>query len=110
MLRKIMPWCAPVLALFSSTVPAAAVERGIMITPGTIYVSPSADSAKLSDIGRGREVAVTERTPNWLNVVGTVEVSPDPENESDRNVTVLWGTNTFVQLIDGARISRIRVS
>ena len=82
-----MPWCAPVLALFSSTVPAAAVERGIMITPGTIYVSPSADSAKLSDIGRGREVAVTERTPNWLNVVGTVEVSPDPENESDRNVT-----------------------
>ncbi len=82
-----MPWCAPVLALFSIAVPGAAVKRGIMITPGTIYVSPSADSAKLSDIGRGREVAVTERTPNWLNVVGTVEVSPDPENESDRNVT-----------------------
>jgi outer membrane protein assembly factor BamD (BamD/ComL family) len=32
-------------------------------------------------------VAITERSPNWLNVVGTVEVSPDPENESDRNVT-----------------------
>ena len=87
MLRKLMPRCVPVLALFSITVAAAAVERGIMITPGTIYVSPSADSAKLSDIGRGREVAITERTPNWLNVVGTVEVSPDPETESDRNVT-----------------------
>lgn len=87
MLRKLKPWCVPVLALFSLTVAAAAVERGIMITPSTIYVSPSADSAKLSDIGRGREVAITERTPNWLNVVGTVEVSPDPENESDRNVT-----------------------
>ena len=28
-----------------------------------------------------------ERSPGWLNVVGTVEVSPDPDNESDRNVT-----------------------
>ena len=67
--------------------PVFAVERGVVLTPGVIYVSPSAQSAKLSDIGRGREVAITERTPGWLNVVGTVEVSPDPENESDRNVT-----------------------
>ncbi len=58
-----------------------------MLAPGVIYVSPSTESAKLSDIGRGREVVVTERTPGWANVVGTVEVSPDPDNESDRNVT-----------------------
>ena len=67
--------------------PVFAAEHGVVLTPGVIYVSPSAQSARLSDIGRGREVAVMERTPGWLNVVGTVEVSPDPDNESDRNVT-----------------------
>ena len=58
-----------------------------MVREGFIYVTPSTDSTKLSDIGRGREVAVLERTPGWVNVVGTVGVSPDPDNESDRNVT-----------------------
>lgn len=73
--------------LLLSSVPALAIERGIMIREGVIYVNPSTDSAKLSDIGRGREVAVLEHTPGWVNVVGTVAVSPDPDNESDRNVT-----------------------
>lgn len=67
--------------------PAAAMERGIMIREGIIYVAPSPGSAKLSNIGRGREVAVLERANGWVNVVGTVAVSPDPENEADRNVT-----------------------
>lgn len=67
--------------------PSLAMERGIMVREGVIYVTPSTDSQKLSNIGRGREVAVLERTPGWVNVVGTVAVSPDPDNESDRNVT-----------------------
>ncbi len=66
---------------------ATTIERGVMIREGVIYVHPSTDSTKLSDIGRGREVAVLERTPGWVQVLGTVEVSPDPENEADRNVT-----------------------
>ena len=68
-------------------VPAGAIERGIMLREGVIYVGPSTDSAKLSNIGRGREVAVMDRSHGWANVVGTVEVSPDPDNEADRNVT-----------------------
>jgi len=77
-----------ILALVAlACLPALATERGIMIREGVIYVNPSTDSAKLSNIGRGREVAVLERTPGWMNVVGTVQVSPDPDNESDRNVT-----------------------
>ncbi len=88
MLYKLIRKCVPWLALMAlGCLPALAIERGVMLTSGTIYVSPSTDSAKLSEIGRGREVAVLERTPAWVNVVGTVEVSPDPENESDRNVT-----------------------
>jgi len=81
-------FCGLVLTLVAlACLPSLATERGIMIREGVIYVNPSIDSAKLSNIGRGREVAVLERTPGWVNVVGTVSVSPDPDNESDRNVT-----------------------
>lgn len=76
-----------VLFFFSALLPALAIERGVMLRDGVIYVSPSTESAKISNISRGREVAVMERTPGWVNVVGTVQVSPDPENEADRNVT-----------------------
>jgi TolA-binding protein len=70
-----------------ASLPAFSIERGIMIREGVIYVNPATDSAKLSDISRGREVAILEHTPGWVNVVGTVAISPDPDNESDRNVT-----------------------
>jgi hypothetical protein len=63
----------------------AATERGVMIRTGEIYISPDKTSAKLSDIGRGREVAVIERTPGWVHVVATVDVNPD--EESERNIT-----------------------
>jgi hypothetical protein len=75
---------AVVLASFPAF---AAIERGITLREGVIYVSPDSSSAKLSNIGRGREVAVMEHANGWANVMGTVEASPDPENEADRNVT-----------------------
>jgi len=61
-----------------------------MLREGVIYVSPSADSVKLSNIGRGREVAVLEHAKGWVNVMGTVGAGytpEDPENQTDRNVT-----------------------
>ena len=67
--------------------PAFATERGIMLREGIIYISPDTSSAKLSNIGRGREVAIIERTPGWVHGVGTVQPSLDPDNEADRNVT-----------------------
>ncbi len=63
----------------------AAVERGVIIREAIIYVAPDASSAKLSNVGRGREVAVVERAPGWANVVATVE--SDPERETEHNVT-----------------------
>jgi outer membrane protein assembly factor BamD (BamD/ComL family) len=77
-------------AIIVACLSAFAIERGVMLREGVIYVSPSTDSAKLSNIGRGREVAVMERSPGWVNVVGTVGVGyvpEDPENPADRNVT-----------------------
>jgi len=68
----------------------ATIERGVMLREGVIYVSPSTDSTKLSNIGRGRDVAVMDRSKGWANVMGTVDVGyapEDPETQVDRNVT-----------------------
>jgi len=63
----------------------AAIERGVIIREAVIYVAPDASSAKLSNVGRGREVAVIERSSGWANVVATVET--DPDQETEHNVT-----------------------
>lgn len=73
------------LVLAMSMAAMAAVERGIIIREAIIYVAPDASSAKLSNVGRGREVAVIEHSPGWANVVATVET--DPDQETERNVT-----------------------
>lgn len=75
-----------VLLLLASTVAFAAVgPRGLTIREGVIYISPDTNSAKLSNISRGREVVVLERSPGWVHLVATVESNPDLESE--RNVT-----------------------
>lgn len=72
--------------MLASTLAFAAVgPRGTTIREGVIYISPDTSSAKLSDISRGRDVVVLERTPGWVQVVGTVE--SNPELESERNIT-----------------------
>jgi outer membrane protein assembly factor BamD (BamD/ComL family) len=68
----------------------AATERGIMVREGIIFIAPDASSAKISNIGRGREVAIVEHGKGWLNVVGTVDVVQGAEYDAeseDRNVT-----------------------
>lgn len=81
--RQLIAVCALVAAV--PVVAMAAVERGIIIREAVIYIAPDASAAKLSNVGRGREVAITERSPGWLNVVATVET--DPDQETERNVT-----------------------
>jgi uncharacterized protein YcfJ len=82
-LRRAVVVCAVVAAL--SIAAMAAIERGIIIREAIIYVAPDPSSAKLSNVSRGREVAVVERSPGWANVVATVET--DPDQETERNVT-----------------------
>jgi len=76
-----------ILALISaiSAATMAAIERGVIIREAVIYVAPDPTAAKLSNVGRGREVAVIERSRDWANVVATVET--DPDQETERNVT-----------------------
>ena len=82
-LERVTAVCVAVAAL--SVTGMAAVERGVTIREAIIYVAPDASSAKLSNVSRGREVAVVERSPGWANVVATVET--DPDQETERNVT-----------------------
>ena len=82
-LRRAVVVCAVAAAL--SIAAMAAIERGIIIREAIIYVAPDPSSAKLSNVSRGREVAVVERSPGWANVVATVET--DPDQETERNVT-----------------------
>lgn len=83
MLNRLLFVCALSAAL--PVVTLAALERGVIIREAVIYVAPDASAAKLSSVGRGREVAVVERSPGWANVVATVET--DPEQETSKNVT-----------------------
>ena len=85
-------YCSTLLGLIVClSFSALATERGIMLREGIIYISPDTSSAKLSNIGRGREVAVIERTPGWVHVVGTVDVTTSiefgDEQQNDRSVT-----------------------
>ena len=73
------------LAIATSLAAMAAIERGVIIREAIIYVAPDDSAAKLSNVGRGREVAVIEHANGWANVVATVDV--DPDQETERNVT-----------------------
>src|SRR6516164_679003 len=68
-----------------ATTTALAVDRGTIIRDAIIYVAPDASAAKLSNVSRGRDIAVVERAPGFVNVVATVEV--DPDQETQKNVT-----------------------
>src|SRR3954465_2175950 len=47
-------------------------ERGIMVREAQLYVSPDTQSQKLASGGRGREVAVLERSHNFVKVLAQV--------------------------------------
>jgi hypothetical protein len=85
MSRSILLSFAAFLLLASTLAFAAVGPRGVTIREGAIYISPDTGAAKLSNIGRGREVVVLERSPGWIHIVGTVE--SNPELETERNVT-----------------------
>jgi hypothetical protein len=56
-----------VLAL-STLAAAAEYQRGTMVRVGTLYLSPDANSVKLGDVERGREIIVLETTRDWVHV------------------------------------------
>jgi outer membrane protein assembly factor BamD (BamD/ComL family) len=51
---------------------AHATERGVMVRAAQIYLSPDTNSPKIATIDRGREVAVIEKSRDWLHVLATL--------------------------------------
>ncbi len=58
------------LAILLLLAPAAFADalRGTLISPESIRVAPSSDSAKLMDVGRGRELVIIESSHDWVHV------------------------------------------
>jgi Bacterial SH3 domain len=54
-------------------------DRGILVREAVLRVAPDASEAKLGTVGRGREVAVIEKSRDWVKVFANVDTK--------RNVT-----------------------
>ncbi len=65
-----------------------ATQRGVMVRPATIYISPDPTSARLAQIERGREVAIIERSNQWLHVFATLagQRTENPIMEEDSDI------------------------
>lgn len=53
---------------------AQAKERGVLVREAQVYLAPDAKSAKLGQAGRGREIAVLDRSREWVQ--GFITVGP----------------------------------
>ena len=62
---------------------AQAAEHGVMVREAALFLSPDKTSQKLANVGRGREVAVLDRTKGWAHVLATV----DQNFGSDRDIS-----------------------
>ena len=47
---------------------AAQAERAILVREAYIYISPDTTSAKMGSLSRGREVAILEKSREWLHI------------------------------------------
>ncbi len=73
-----------------NSAPTSSVERGVMVREAQIYLAPSSDSAKLAQIGRGREVAILDYGAKpWLHVLATLSegVERNGFEQPDKTVT-----------------------
>jgi outer membrane protein assembly factor BamD (BamD/ComL family) len=61
-----LPYLVVLIVLGNSLLLAA--ERGTLVREAVIYLSPDTSSNKLSQVERGRELILLERSPNWLHV------------------------------------------
>jgi outer membrane protein assembly factor BamD (BamD/ComL family) len=64
---------------------AVAAERGVMVRVAQIYLSPDGNSARIATIDRGREVAVLEKSRDWIHVLATI--SEPTETTEGRDVS-----------------------
>jgi len=95
------PLAALLLTLFLP-IAAAAADHGSIVREAVIYLSPDTSSAKLSQVERGRELVLLDRSRNWIHVeamLGYVN-APDSsfveEEDADRKTITGWILDTGI--------------
>jgi hypothetical protein len=97
-IRKI-PYLIILLAVGNSLLHAA--DRGTLVREAVIYISPDTNSNKLSQVERGRELILLDKTHNWLHVEAMLGgQSPDPafvlEDEDQGKTVSGWVVDTGI--------------
>src|SRR5579862_4664599 len=80
-------------ALFSAPASAQA-QRGTLVHEETIRVSPSADTAKLGQAGRGYELVVIDTSRDWTHVEAIIREprkGEDDEDDEEDNTKTITG-------------------
>lgn len=70
------------LLFFSASLAFADAQRGTLVKEETIRVSPSADSAKLGEAGRGHELVIIDSSPGWTHVEAIIR---EPRKDADED-------------------------
>ncbi|MGA7848505.1 MAG: hypothetical protein WCA13_05295 [Terriglobales bacterium] len=91
---------AKILHLIALTVlcnaPLLAADRGTLVREAVLYLSPDTTSSKLSQVERGRELILLDRSLNWLHVEALLgsSLAPDPafvlEDEDEGKTISGW--------------------
>ncbi len=71
------------LATQFATIALAAADHGIMVRAAVVYLSPDSTSDKLLSIERGREVAIFEKSGDYLHVLATIS----RQDQEDKDVS-----------------------
>jgi hypothetical protein len=69
---------------------AAPAERAIVLRQAQLYLSPDAQSQKLAELGRGREVAIIEKSNNWVHVVANTAGGIEGMDAEDAKTITGW--------------------
>jgi hypothetical protein len=68
--------------LFSTVIAVAQAQRGTLVHDETIRVSPSSDTAKLGEAGRGHELILIDSTRDWTHVEAILR---EPRRDADED-------------------------
>jgi len=70
------------LLLFFSSAAFAQAQRGTLVREETIRVSPSGDTAKLGEVGRGHELVIIDTSRDWTHVEAILR---EPRKDADED-------------------------
>ena len=80
--RKFSPLACSIALLFLNAFTQAQALRGTLVHEETLRVSPSTDSARLSQVDRGHELVVIEASRDWTHVQA-IMMAPRRERDTD---------------------------